>query len=371
MPAKALLERAGIPLTDGASAIYHKERKRLITNAPIELSDKITAFLEEELQIVSPTSVSVRLDCRWLTLPIDGEYPWLEPNVVHKGMSLAGVLTQPQIDVVLKGLRADPDVDMLAKPSAIVRSGESAAINVKNDSGAFHLSALATVASDAYTIDLELSFDPPSTERKARPKVSIYDGTSVVFSSQADETRFRLAIVTAQITKEDGAPVRARHLPRQKKAHTVVLDPGHGGQDRGGVVDEVEEKQLTLEFTRQVRRAFEDRGYQVALTRQTDASVPLIERSNMANDIDNALFVSLHFNSIKEVLMRGFETYYPMSETNQASGSMARFVQEAIQERIGDVTPTEAFAKPTSRCCKTLGILPSWLRLLSSRTQEI
>ena len=40
----------------------------------------------------------------------------------------------------------------------------------------------------------------------------------------------------------------------------------HGGQDRAGVVDNIKEEQLMLEFTRQVRRTFEDRDYNSLLT---------------------------------------------------------------------------------------------------------
>jgi N-acetylmuramoyl-L-alanine amidase len=80
---------------------------------------------------------------------------------------------------------------------------------------------------------------------------------------------------------------------------TVVIDPGHGGDDvgargEGGAV----EKDLTLAVARRVKAAVEARlGLRVLLTREDDRSVPLNQRIALANNNKADVFLSLHANA--------------------------------------------------------------------------
>src|SRR3989344_5576158 len=60
-------------------------------------------------------------------------------------------------------------------------------------------------------------------------------------------------------------------------APTVVLDPGHGGTDRGARAKTpfCEEKRVCLQTARLVKKYLEQLGYHVVMTRNTDAFVPL------------------------------------------------------------------------------------------------
>lgn len=78
---------------------------------------------------------------------------------------------------------------------------------------------------------------------------------------------------------------------------TVVLDPGHGGHDRGAAGLGMLEKELTLDMTRRVRQRLEKAGFKVVQTRTSDTFIPLERRPTVANKLSNAIFVSLHFNS--------------------------------------------------------------------------
>lgn len=78
---------------------------------------------------------------------------------------------------------------------------------------------------------------------------------------------------------------------------TVVLDPGHGGADRGARGRAGVEKTLTLDLAKRVRRVLEARGVRVRMTRLTDRTLSLERRVEIAKECDADLVVSLHFNS--------------------------------------------------------------------------
>jgi N-acetylmuramoyl-L-alanine amidase len=81
---------------------------------------------------------------------------------------------------------------------------------------------------------------------------------------------------------------------------TIVLDPGHGGQDSGtsNLVMGVFEKTFTLDVAQRLKPMLEARGWQVVLTRTADHFIPLPARPAMAIAAKADLFVSIHFNSV-------------------------------------------------------------------------
>jgi N-acetylmuramoyl-L-alanine amidase len=77
---------------------------------------------------------------------------------------------------------------------------------------------------------------------------------------------------------------------------TIVIDPGHGGEDRGvtGQAGTVE-KDYVLALARQLKSTIESRiGLRVILTRDRDVDVPLDRRAALANNNKADLFISLH-----------------------------------------------------------------------------
>jgi N-acetylmuramoyl-L-alanine amidase len=93
------------------------------------------------------------------------------------------------------------------------------------------------------------------------------------------------------------------------RLETIVIDPGHGGDDRGAVSGGgVEEKTITLAIARRLRAAIEARlGIRVILTRGDDRSVSLDERSAVANNSKADLFLSLHMNAAPAASVAGAE----------------------------------------------------------------
>jgi N-acetylmuramoyl-L-alanine amidase len=122
---------------------------------------------------------------------------------------------------------------------------------------------------------------------------------------------------------------------------TVVIDPGHGGQEvgakgPGGTL----EKDVTLGIARRLRASLTSNlGLQVFLTRDADVEVPLDERTAIANNYKADLFVSIHANASRSHGAAGSEVYFL---SYQASDDESRRV---AQEESG-VMPVDPSAAP-------------------------
>lgn len=94
---------------------------------------------------------------------------------------------------------------------------------------------------------------------------------------------------------------------------TIVIDPGHGGTDPGAVYYGRNEKDDNLRLGLAVAERLRNLGYNVVMTRDSDKNVSLGERSNISNNANADLFVSLHRNASTNPNYNGLETYVYLS----------------------------------------------------------
>lgn len=114
----------------------------------------------------------------------------------------------------------------------------------------------------------------------------------------------------------------------------IVVDAGHGGQDRGGGPGQrLPEKPYTLDIARRLAAALRGAGYSVVMTRDGDYFVTLGGRCAAANSRRGAIFVSVHLNSAPREGASGIETYY---YSGQSAGLAA-----AIHPRLVQAAGTE------------------------------
>jgi N-acetylmuramoyl-L-alanine amidase len=117
----------------------------------------------------------------------------------------------------------------------------------------------------------------------------------------------------------------------------VVIDPGHGGHDRGGAPGQVlPEKGFTLDVGKRLARILRDDGrIKVILTRNGDYFVSLPERTGIANSYarSNAVFVSIHFNSGRRFSAYGIETYY----NNSRGYKLAALIHPRVIQALGSI----------------------------------
>jgi N-acetylmuramoyl-L-alanine amidase len=112
---------------------------------------------------------------------------------------------------------------------------------------------------------------------------------------------------------------------------TVVIDPGHGGFDRGGIPGQiVPEKMVALDTALRLQELLQRAGLRTVMTRTADVFVPLSVRSAIANAENDAIFVSIHYNAAPRTSAHGIETY---SENNRGAALAAR-IQRDIVTRV-------------------------------------
>jgi len=97
---------------------------------------------------------------------------------------------------------------------------------------------------------------------------------------------------------------------RTKQPPLIVIDPGHGGMDRGASCGGLHEKLPVLKTALLAKKYLEQKGYRVRMTRQNDKFIPLAERAAIANKSRCRLFVSIHYNAAKSKAAKGIEVYY-------------------------------------------------------------
>ena len=98
---------------------------------------------------------------------------------------------------------------------------------------------------------------------------------------------------------------------------TVTIDPGHGGIDPGCGEEGALEKEIVLPISMALKDLLEQAGVTVVMTRQTDETLSLDKRAEMANAAGSDLFISVHCNSF-EGEARGMDCYYHKSEQAKA-----------------------------------------------------
>jgi N-acetylmuramoyl-L-alanine amidase CwlD len=91
----------------------------------------------------------------------------------------------------------------------------------------------------------------------------------------------------------------------------ICVDPGHGGQDPGGMANGVVEKEICLAVSLLLQRRLEMSGAKVIMTRTTDVYPTLDERCELANRNRAHMFVSVHANiAPNDSSVQGFEVFY-------------------------------------------------------------
>ncbi len=142
----------------------------------------------------------------------------------------------------------------------------------------------ATTQADAGSGRLTIELLPSTTDVAAAPVPPPAGETPLVIPAQGPSTGLR----------------------------TVVIDPGHGGDELGtqGAKGSLE-KEITLSVARRLRTLIESRlGLKVFLTRDDDRTMSLDERSAFANNRRADVFLSIHANSAVRPALKGAEVYY-------------------------------------------------------------
>src|SRR5262249_18998103 len=138
--------------------------------------------------------------------------------------------------------------------------------------------------------------------------------------------------------------VRPHRVQNVGRVQTVVLDPGHGGYDRGQVSHYGYEKDFALDVARRLRPLLQAKGLRVIMTREGDYFVPLEVRAQIANSARDSIFVSIHFNGTNTDLnATGFEIF-SFTPRGAPSTSDSAVAPSALSTQPGSTVDAESMA---------------------------
>jgi N-acetylmuramoyl-L-alanine amidase len=121
-------------------------------------------------------------------------------------------------------------------------------------------------------------------------------------------------------------------------AHTIVVDPGHGGIDPGNpgqtFPGRLAEKDVTLSIGRLLRAELLRRGLNVVLTRSTDTLIALADRPTFCR-AECDLFVSIHVNAMpkgpRQGRASGVETYFVSDAKTEDQKRVSQMENDAMR----------------------------------------
>ena len=158
------------------------------------------------------------------------------------------------------------------------------------------------------------------------------DWTLVRYANPHNATKFKPMFILFRQTLVTAVAfvfaVTAGQVRAENSFSMVVIDPGHGGSDPGGIRGQiVPEKTVALDTALRLQKLLQRAGLRTVMTRSTDIFVPLSVRSAIADAEHDAIFVSIHYNASPRRSAHGIETY---SDSNRGAVLAARIQQEII-----------------------------------------
>ena len=118
----------------------------------------------------------------------------------------------------------------------------------------------------------------------------------------------------------------------RNRLRTVVIDPGHGGDDPGAKGPSgLLEKRVALEIAKLLKIELEkNKSLKVVMTRSTDIFIPLPKRSEIANTERGDIFVSIHANASRKRQASGVSTYVFDNATDTYSKNLEAIENASI-----------------------------------------
>jgi len=190
---------------------------------------------------------------------------------------------------------------------------------------------------DTFSKKVDLNRDSHRISLMVGERLVLVDGAPQYLKHPVDFYQGAIAVpykfkeqVIDVVFKETKTYRRAAAVPltRFKK---IVVDAGHGGTDPGAIGRTgIREKLLTLDIAKRLSKLLRDDGFEVVMTRSSDAFVPLSRRVAITNKHNADLFISIHANANRVRSLRGFEVYY----ISPQAGDSKRALSAAQKDRL-------------------------------------
>src|SRR5438094_3102392 len=178
----------------------------------------------------------------------------------------------------------------------------------------------------------------------------------------AIEQNGKLLVSRTDVAKTIEPLVRPHRVPNVGKVQTIVVDPGHGGYDKGQVSRYGYEKDFALDVARKLRPLLLSKGLRVMMTREGDYFVPLEVRAQIANAARNSIFVSIHFNGTNDnPNATGFEIF-SFTPRGAPSTSDSAVASSSFSMQPGSEVDAQSMALSACIYHSLLGHIPEYDR---------
>src|SRR6266568_5838234 len=176
------------------------------------------------------------------------------------------------------------------------------------------------------------------------------------------EQNGKFLVSRTDVAKTIEPQLRPHRVPNAGKVETVVLDPGHGGHDKGAVCRYGNEKDFALDVARKLRPLLQAKGLRVIMTREGDYFVPLEVRAQIANAARNSIFVSIHFNGTNDnPNATGFEIF-SFTPRGAPSTSDSAVASSSFSMQPGSEVDAQSMALSACIYHSLLGHIPEYDR---------
>ncbi len=142
-----------------------------------------------------------------------------------------------------------------------------------------------------------------------------------------------------------GRPVFLREQERVRQSgpmlrgKRIVIDPGHGAEDRGRTYGDVTEADLVWDLARRLEGQMVATGMEALLTRGLDNCPAEAERARFANEAGADLFLSLHVDANHSPLAQGVACFHfgggNGTTTSTVGEALADIIQRELAARTG------------------------------------
>lgn len=131
---------------------------------------------------------------------------------------------------------------------------------------------------------------------------------------------------------------RLRQAGPRMRGKRIVVDPGHGGMDRGVAHGDVAEADLVWDLARRVVGRMTATGMEALLSRREDTCPADTERAAFANDAGADLVLSLHTDTNRSMHAQGIATFHfgnGSGATSTVGEALAGLIQRELLTRTG------------------------------------
>lgn len=135
---------------------------------------------------------------------------------------------------------------------------------------------------------------------------------------------------------------RERENSLENEVKTILIDPGHGGKDKGSTWDTLAEKDLVLDFCRYFEKVNINPGYKLVFLRNTDEYFTFNGRVEKINQINPDIIISIHHSMNVDSTLSGLQVFYCRESYNsERSLQLAKKVMGTLPKDIPIINSPE------------------------------